>query len=73
MGRGVWRATVHRVTKSWTLLTTHTHTHTHALGVYSQKSSYAFGVQAGQISRVWEGNFLVPGKFLVAPVPPFPW
>ena len=30
--RGVWRATVHGVTKSWTLLSdshTHTHTHTH--------------------------------------------
>ena len=32
MNRGAWRATVHGVTKSWTLLTErliHTHTHTH--------------------------------------------
>ena len=34
MGRGAWKATVHRVTESWTQLTwlsmhTHTHTHTH--------------------------------------------
>ena len=27
--RGAWRATVHRVAKSWTGLSTHTHTHTH--------------------------------------------
>ena len=29
MGRGTWKATVHRVTKSWTRLNTDTHTHTH--------------------------------------------
>ena len=27
--RGVWQATVHRVTKDGTQLSTHTHTHTH--------------------------------------------
>ena len=27
--RGAWRATVHGVAKSWTLLSAHTHTHTH--------------------------------------------
>ena len=29
MGRGAWRARVHRVVKSQTLLSTHRHTHTH--------------------------------------------
>ena len=29
MDRGAWRATVHGVAKSQTLLSTHTHTHTH--------------------------------------------
>ena len=29
MDRGPWWATVHRVTKSWTQLNTHTHTYTH--------------------------------------------
>ena len=29
MNRGVWRATVHRVTNSLIRLGTHTHTHTH--------------------------------------------
>ena len=29
MGRGVWWATDHGVTKSWTCLSAHTHTHTH--------------------------------------------
>ena len=28
MGRGAWRAAVHRVAKSQTQLSTHTHTHT---------------------------------------------
>ena len=28
MDRGVWWATVHGVTKSWTLMHAHTHTHT---------------------------------------------
>ena len=28
MDRGAWRATVHRVTKSWTPLSAHTHTQT---------------------------------------------
>ena len=33
MDGGPWRATVHRVAKSWTQLSdyTHTHTHTHTL------------------------------------------
>ena len=28
MDRGAWRATVHRVAKSWSQMNTHTHTHT---------------------------------------------
>ena len=35
MGRGVWRATIHRVAKSQTQLNdgVHTHTHTHTHGI----------------------------------------
>ena len=33
MNRGVWRATVHRVTKSLIRLGTHTHTHTQTLNI----------------------------------------
>ena len=31
MDRGAWQATVCRITKGWTLVSTHTHTHTSAL------------------------------------------
>ena len=34
MGRGAWWATVHRVAKSQTGLSTHTHTHTHTRGPF---------------------------------------
>ena len=50
MDRGVWQATVHGVSKSWTQLSTHTHTHTHtptSRGGASLKSGTLFAFTLG--------------------------
>ena len=44
MDGGVWRATVHGVTKSWTRLSdTHTHTHTHTMEKERRSLELYFG------------------------------
>ena len=44
LDRGAWRATVHRVTKSQTRLSTHTHTHTHTY-IYAHTNIYMYLAQ----------------------------
>ena len=52
MDRGAWQATIHGVTKNWTLLSnTHTHTHTHT---QSKDRGWLPAKETHLVIRGWE-------------------
>ena len=62
MGRGAWRARVHRVVKSQTLLSTHRHTHTHE---NTKGNSSSVDRSSGEHRRNGTPSFPALNRFLI--------